>query len=76
MSISSTESRDHVSDLFSFKSNNTKKENNMIKQSNIERLEVTTRWVSVAASVVLLGLQVTRLIKSPKEDPAVDESEE
>ncbi len=47
----------------------------MIKPVNIERLEVTTRWVSVAASVVLLGLQVTRLIKSPKEDPAVDESE-
>ena len=53
-----------------------KKENNMIKSKNIERLEVTTRWVSVAASVVLLGLQVTRLIKSPKEDSSIDESEE
>ncbi len=61
---------------FSFVTNNTKKENNMIKPANIERLEVTTRWVSLAASVVLLGLQVTRLIKSPKEDSSVDESEE
>ena len=48
----------------------------MIKPTNIERLEVTTRWVSVAASAVLLGLQVTRLITPPKEDSAVDDAEE
>ena len=48
----------------------------MIKLANIDLLEVTTRWVSVAASAILLGLQVTRLIKSPKEDLAVVESEE
>ncbi len=60
----------------SFTTIKTNKEKNMIKSANIERLEVTTRCVSVAASVVLLGLQVTRLIKSPKEDPAVDESKE
>lgn len=48
----------------------------MIKSENIERIEVTTRWVSVVASAVLLGLQFTRLVQSPKEDSAVDESEE
>ena len=48
----------------------------MIKLVNINLLEVTTRWVSVAASAVLLGLQVIRLIKSPKQDLAVVESEE
>ena len=48
----------------------------MINSKNIERIEVTTRWVSVVASAVLLGLQVTRLIKSPKEDSSVDDSEE
>ena len=61
---------------FSFLTNNTKKENNMINPENIERIEITTKWVSVVASAVLLGLQFTRLIKSPKKDPAVDESEE
>ena len=48
----------------------------MIKPVNIELLEVTTRWVSVVASAILLGLQVTRFIKSPKEDLVVVESEE
>ncbi len=48
----------------------------MIKQANIERVEITTRWISVVASAVLLGLQLTRLIQSPKEDSAVDKSEE
>ena len=48
----------------------------MIKPVNIQLLEVATRWVSVAASAILLGLQVTRLIKSPTEDLAVAESEE
>ena len=61
---------------FSFKLNNAKKENDMIDPKNIERIEITTRWVSVVASAVLLGLQFTRLIKSTKEDPADDESEE
>ncbi len=61
---------------FSFITNNHKEGEIMIKSANIERLEVTTRWVSLAASVVLLGLQVTRLIKSPKEDSSTDESEE
>ena len=61
---------------FSFKLNNTKKENDMIDPKNIERIEITTRWVSVVASAVLLGLQFTRLVQSPKEDSAVDESEE
>ena len=55
---------------------NLNKEKKMIKLANIDLLEVTTRWVSVAASAVLLGLQVTRLIKSPKEELAVAESEE
>jgi len=48
----------------------------MIKLVNIDLLEVTTRWVLVAASAILLGLQVTQLIKSPKEELAVVESEE
>ncbi len=48
----------------------------MIKPTHIKLLEVAIRWVSVAASAVLLGLQVTRLIKSPKEELAVAESEE
>ena len=48
----------------------------MIKSENIERIEVTTRWVSVVASAVLLGLQVTRLIKSPSKDTSVEDSEE
>ena len=61
---------------FSFTTIKTKKENNMINPENIERIEVTTRWVSVVASAVLLGLQFTRLVQSPKEDLAVDESEE
>ncbi len=61
---------------FSFVKINTNKEKKMIKPTNIERLEVTTRWVSVAASAVLLGLQVTKLITSPKEDSSVDDAEE
>lgn len=61
---------------FSFVKIKTNKEKKMIKPTNIKRLEVTTRWVSVAASAVLLGLQVTRLITSPKEDSAVDDAEE
>ena len=48
----------------------------MIKPENIERIEITTRWVSVVASAVLLGLQFTRLVQSPKEDESVDKSEE
>ena len=56
--------------------NQSNKEKKMIKPVNIDLLEVTTRWVTVAASAVLLGLQVTRLIKSPKEELAVAESEE
>ena len=48
----------------------------MINPKNIERIEVTTRWVSVVASAVLLGLQFTRLVQSPKEDESVDDSEE
>jgi len=68
--------RSHEAVSFSFTTINRKKENNMIKPVNIERLEVTTRWVSVAASAVLLGLQVTKLIQSPKEDSSVDDREE
>ena len=48
----------------------------MIIQANIEQLEITTRWLSVVASAVLLGLQVTRLIDSPIEKYAIDNSEE
>ena len=48
----------------------------MVKIKSIESIELTTRWVSVVASVVLLGLQITRLIKSPPEDSSVDEPEE
>ena len=55
---------------------NSNKEDKMIKLTNIYLLEVTTRWVSVAASAVLLGLQVTKLIKSPKVELSVAESEE
>ena len=55
---------------------NSNKEDKMIKLTNIDLLEVATRWVSVAASAVLLGLQVTKLIKSPKVELAVAESEE
>lgn len=47
----------------------------MIKTKNIERIEITTRWVSVVASAVLLGLQFTRLVQSPKEDENVDDRE-
>jgi len=61
---------------FSLKSNNSKKENGMINPKNIERVEVTTRWVSVVASAVLLGLQFTRLVQSSKEEESVDKSEE
>ena len=63
--------------MISFISNNQhKKENKMINPENIERIEVTTRWFSVVASAVLLGLQFTRLVQSPKEDESVDDSEE
>ena len=55
---------------------NSNKEDKMIKLTSIDLLEVATRWVSVAASAVLLGLQVTKLIKSPKVELAVAESEE
>ena len=48
----------------------------MIDPKNIERIEVSTRWVSVVASAILLGLQFARLVQTPKEDSAVDESEE
>ena len=48
----------------------------MINPKNIERVEITTRWVSVVASAVLLGLQLTRLVQSPKEDESVDKPEE
>ena len=48
----------------------------MINPENIERIEITTRWVSVVASAVLLGLQFTRLVQPPKEDKSVDKSEE
>ncbi len=48
----------------------------MINPENIERIEITTRWVSVVASAVLLGLQFTRLVQSPKEDESVDKSKE
>ena len=48
----------------------------MINPTHIKRLEVAIRWVSMAASAVLLGFQVTRLIDSPPEDSAVAESEE
>ena len=48
----------------------------MINPKNIERVEITTRWVSVVASAVLLGLQVTRLIQSPSKDISVEDSEE
>ena len=48
----------------------------MIKLANIDLFELTTRWVSVAASAVLLGLQVTRLIKSPMENSVADNPKE
>jgi len=48
----------------------------MVKITSIESIELATRWISVAASAVLLGLQVTKLIKTPSEDTAVDKSEE
>ena len=60
---------------FSFLTNNTKKENNMITPENIERIEVTTRWVSVVAAAVLVGIQLTRLVQTPNEESSVDKSE-
>ena len=48
----------------------------MINPENIERIEITTRWVSVVASAVLLGLQVTKLVQSPTEDESVDDTKE
>ena len=48
----------------------------MIKQSHIELLEVVSRWISTAATTVLLGLQVTRLIKSPMENSVADNPKE
>ena len=60
---------------FSFLSNNTKKENNMITPENIERIEVTTRWVSVVAAAILVGIQFTRLVQPPNEESSVDKSE-
>ena len=48
----------------------------MVKIKSIESIELAIRWVSVAASAVLLGLQVTNLIKTPNEDTAIDKSEE
>ena len=60
---------------FSFLTNNTKKENNMITPENIERIEVTTRWVSVVAAAILVGIQFTRLVQPPNEESSVDKSE-
>ena len=60
---------------FSFQSNNTKKENNMITPENIERIEVTTRWVSVVAAAILVGIQFTRLVQPPNEESSLDKSE-
>ena len=40
---------------FSFKLNNTKKENGMINPKNIELVEITTRWISVVASDGLIS---------------------
>ena len=60
---------------FSFKLNNTKKENDMIDPKNIERIEITTRWVSVVAAAILVGIQFTRLVQSPNEESSVDKSE-
>ena len=69
------EERDHISDLF-FISNKQHKEGEiMITPENIERIEVTTRWVSVVAAAVLVGIQFTRLVQTPKEDSVVDKSE-
>ena len=47
----------------------------MINPENIERIEVTTRWVSVVAAAVLVGIQFTRLIQTPTEESSVDNSE-
>ena len=60
---------------FSLKSNNSKKENGMINPKNIERIEVTTRWVSVVAAAILVGIQFTRLVQTPNEESSVDKSE-
>ena len=60
---------------FSFITNNTKKENNMIDPENIERIEVTTRWVSVVAAAILVGIQFTRLVQPPNEESSVDKRE-
>ena len=60
---------------FSFRTIKTNKENNMINPENIERIEVTTRWVSVVAAAILVGLQFTRLVQTPNEESSVDKSE-
>ena len=66
---------DHTRGLFPFLTNNTKKEINMINPENIERIEVTTRWVSVVAAAILVGIQFTRLVQTPNEESSVDKSE-
>ena len=47
----------------------------MIKTANIQRLELTSRWVSVATSAILLGLQIVHLVIPSKEEPADDDKE-
>ena len=60
---------------FSFTTIKTNKEKYMINSLNIERIEVTTRWVSVVAAAVLVGIQFTRLIQTQNEESSVDKSE-
>ena len=47
----------------------------MINPENIERIEVTTRWVSVVVAAILVGIQFTRLVQTPNEESSVDKRE-
>ena len=47
----------------------------MITPENIERIEVTTRWVSVVAAAILVGIQFTRLVQTQNEESSVDKRE-
>ena len=62
--------------VVSFVNHNQYQKGEQHDQARKHRADRSYNTVSVVASAVLLGLQVTRLIKSPKEDSSVDDSEE
>ena len=68
------EKRSHY-DLFFISNKQKNEENIMINPENIERIEITTRWVSVVAAAILVGIQFTRLVQTQNEESSVDKSE-